>query len=115
MPDAAIYARVSLPSQHISTQLLPLRELAVKRGFQVVAEYQDNGFSGAKARRPGLDASMLAAADSPSCSWRLSTGLPGARGISYRSLTSLTLLASSSFLRGRLSTRGGRWGGFFSL
>jgi len=59
MPDAAIYARVSLPSQHISTQLLPLRELAVKRGFQVVAEYQDNGFSGAKARRPGLDALML--------------------------------------------------------
>jgi len=59
MPDAAIYARVSLPSQHISTQLLPLRELAVKRGFRVVAEYQDNGFSGAKARRPGLDALML--------------------------------------------------------
>jgi DNA invertase Pin-like site-specific DNA recombinase len=59
MPDAAIYARVSLPSQHISTQLLPLRDLAAKRGFQVVAEYQDNGFSGAKARRPGLDALML--------------------------------------------------------
>jgi DNA invertase Pin-like site-specific DNA recombinase len=59
MPDAAIYARVSLPTQHISTQLLPLRDLAAKRGFQVVAEYQDNGFSGAKARRPGLDALML--------------------------------------------------------
>ena len=55
---AAIYARVSLPSQHISTQLLPLRELALKRGLEVVAEYEDRGISGTKARRPGLDALM---------------------------------------------------------
>ena len=55
---AVIYARVSLPSQHIATQLLPLRELAVKRGLDVVAEYEDRGISGTKARRPGLDALM---------------------------------------------------------
>lgn len=59
MQRAAIYARVSLPTQHISTQLLPLRELAAKRGFELVGEYQDQGISGAKARRPGLDALML--------------------------------------------------------
>ena len=53
---AAIYARCSLPTQHITTQLLPLRELALKRGLEVVAEYEDRGISGTKARRPGLDA-----------------------------------------------------------
>ena len=58
MPRAALYARVSLPTQHISTQLCQLRELAAKRGFEVVGEYQDLGISGPKARRPGLDALM---------------------------------------------------------
>ena len=55
---AAIYARVSLPAQHISAQLYQLRELAAKRGFEVAGEYQDLGNSGTKARRPGLDALM---------------------------------------------------------
>jgi DNA invertase Pin-like site-specific DNA recombinase len=55
---AAIYARCSLPTQHISTQLLPLRELAAKQGLDIVAEYEDRGISGTKARRPGLDALM---------------------------------------------------------
>jgi DNA invertase Pin-like site-specific DNA recombinase len=55
MTKCAIYARVSLPTQHTSTQLLPLRELALRKGFQVAAEYQDHGISGTKARRPGLD------------------------------------------------------------
>jgi len=59
MKKAVIYARVSLPTQHIPTQLLPLRELAAKRGFEVVGEYQDQGVSGTKPRRPGLDALML--------------------------------------------------------
>ena len=58
MTKCAIYARVSLPTQHISTQLYQLRELAAKRGFEVVGEYQDLGNSGTKARRPGLDALM---------------------------------------------------------
>jgi DNA invertase Pin-like site-specific DNA recombinase len=58
MKKAAIYARVSTPDQHIETQLCQLRELAAKRGFEVVGEYQDLGNSGTKARRPGLDALM---------------------------------------------------------
>ncbi len=58
MTKCAIYARVSLPTQHISTQLLPLRELAARKGFVVTAEYQDHGISGTKARRPGLDSLM---------------------------------------------------------
>src|ERR1017187_5884523 len=58
MPRAAIYVRASLPAQHISTQLCQLRELAAKRGFEVVGEYQDLGNSGTKARRPGLDVLM---------------------------------------------------------
>jgi DNA invertase Pin-like site-specific DNA recombinase len=55
MKKAAIYARVSTPDQHVTTQLLDLRQLAIQRGFEVVSEYTDVGVSGAKARRPGLD------------------------------------------------------------
>jgi DNA invertase Pin-like site-specific DNA recombinase len=54
----AIYARVSLPAQDISAQTLPLYRLAAERGLEVVAEYHDMGFSGTKARRPGLDSLM---------------------------------------------------------
>ncbi len=56
MKKAAIYARVSTPDQHIETQLYQLRELATRRGFEVVQEYTDVGVSGSKARRGGLDA-----------------------------------------------------------
>jgi len=56
MKRAAIYARVSTRDQHIDTQLLQLREFATRRGFEIVAEYQDVGISGSKAKRPGLDA-----------------------------------------------------------
>ena len=57
MPQkAAIYARVSTPDQHIETQLYQLRELATRRGFEVVQEYTDFGISGSKARRGGPDA-----------------------------------------------------------
>jgi DNA invertase Pin-like site-specific DNA recombinase len=59
MKKAAIYARVSTPDQHIETQLYQLRELAARRGFEVVHEYTDVGVSGSKARRGGLD-TMLA-------------------------------------------------------
>ena len=55
MKKAAIYARVSTPDQHIETQLYQLRELALRRGFEVVQEYTDVGVSGSKARRRGLD------------------------------------------------------------
>jgi DNA invertase Pin-like site-specific DNA recombinase len=55
--QAAIYARVSTPDQHLETQLYDLRKLAAQRGFEVVREYCDRGVSGGK-RRPSLDAMM---------------------------------------------------------
>ena len=58
MKKCALYARVSTPEQHVETQLYDLRQLAPQRGFEVVAEYTDQGISGTKARRPGLDALM---------------------------------------------------------
>ena len=59
MKQVAIYTRVSTIDQHVENQLLDLRKLAAQRGFEVVREYCDQGISGSKARRPGLD-SMLA-------------------------------------------------------
>ena len=56
MERVAIYARISTPDQHIESQLYPLRELAARRGYEVVHEYTDIGVSGSKARRSGLDA-----------------------------------------------------------
>ena len=57
---AAIYARVStLNGQSVEMQRRDLRELAVRRGFEIAGEYCDEGQSGAKASRPALDA-MLA-------------------------------------------------------
>ena len=58
MKKCALYARVSTLEQHVETQLYDLRQLAAQRGFEVVAEYTDQGISGTKARRPGLDALM---------------------------------------------------------
>ena len=55
MPRAAIYARVSTPEQCLDNQLYDLREMASRRGYEVVHEYTDVG-SGSKARRAGLDA-----------------------------------------------------------
>jgi len=55
MPRAAIYARVSTPEQCLDNQLYDLREMASRRGYEVVHEYTDVG-SGCKARRAGLDA-----------------------------------------------------------
>jgi DNA invertase Pin-like site-specific DNA recombinase len=53
---AAIYVRVSTADQHVENQLYDLRELAEKRGLEVVQIYRDCGISGRRARRPGLDA-----------------------------------------------------------
>ena len=55
MQKAAIYARVSTPDQCIENQLYQLRELAARRGYEIVHEYTDIG-SGSKSRRAGLDA-----------------------------------------------------------
>jgi DNA invertase Pin-like site-specific DNA recombinase len=52
--------RVSTLDQHPETQLYDLRQLASQRGLQIVEEYTDT-ISGAKAKRPGLDAMMRGA------------------------------------------------------
>jgi DNA invertase Pin-like site-specific DNA recombinase len=57
MKRAALYLRVSTIDQHPETQLYDLRQMAQQRGYQIVEEYTDR-ISGAKARRPGLDALM---------------------------------------------------------
>jgi len=55
MKRAALYLRVSTLDQHPETQLYDLHEMARQRGYQIIEEYEDR-ISGAKARRPGLDA-----------------------------------------------------------
>lgn len=55
MKAAALYLRVSTFDQNPETQLHDLRQMANQRGYQVVEEFTDR-ISGAKARRPGLDA-----------------------------------------------------------
>jgi DNA invertase Pin-like site-specific DNA recombinase len=57
MKRAALYMRVSTLDQHPETQLYDLHQMAQQRGYQIVEEYTDT-ISGARARRPGLDALM---------------------------------------------------------
>jgi site-specific DNA recombinase len=56
----AIYARVSTESQEargsIGSQLEDLRRKMTELGHEVVHEYTDDGYSGARLDRPGLDA-----------------------------------------------------------
>ena len=44
--------------QTTDTQALALREYAQRRGFDVIAEYCDEGISGSKDSRPALDRLM---------------------------------------------------------
>ena len=55
---AAIYARVSTREQTTENQLVALREVAKRAGWAIVAEFVDDGISGAKGRdkRPEFDA-----------------------------------------------------------
>src|SRR5579859_2034394 len=57
MKRAALYMRVSTLDQHPETQMHDLHEMASQRGYRIVKEFTDM-ISGAKARRPGLDAMM---------------------------------------------------------
>jgi DNA invertase Pin-like site-specific DNA recombinase len=54
---AAIYVRVSTDRQTVENQLRELRQIAERRGWEVVKEYGDAGISGSRGRndRPGLD------------------------------------------------------------
>ncbi|HYL35772.1 MAG TPA: recombinase family protein [Bryobacteraceae bacterium] len=51
----ALYARVSTTDQSCDMQLRELRDYAARRGWTVVEEYVDTGWSGAKASRPELN------------------------------------------------------------
>ena len=51
----AIYVRCSTAEQTVTPQLEGVREYAALRGFEVVEEYLDEGVSGAKGSRPGLN------------------------------------------------------------
>src|SRR5215469_5463713 len=57
---AAIYVRVSTDKQTGENQIRELRQIAERRGWEVIEEYRDAGISGSKGRdqRPGL-AQML--------------------------------------------------------
>jgi DNA invertase Pin-like site-specific DNA recombinase len=52
---AAIYVHVSTDKQTVENQVRELRQIAERRGWQVVEEYHDAGISGSKGRdqRPG--------------------------------------------------------------
>ncbi len=57
----ALYARVSTDGQDPEVQLQALRAHAIQRGWTIVEEFVDHGFSGAKEKRPALDRLMKAA------------------------------------------------------
>ena len=58
--NVALYARVSKAHTHQDpeAQLQPLRAMCAMKGWKIVHEYVDHGFSGAKESRPGLDELM---------------------------------------------------------
>ncbi len=58
---AAIYARVSTDEQSAEAQIRDLRRYAGQREWGVVGEFVDEGVSGAKRQRDGLDALMAGA------------------------------------------------------
>jgi DNA invertase Pin-like site-specific DNA recombinase len=59
----ALYLRVSTDEQTIENQRQALSEAMERRGWRIVAEFVDNGISGAKGRdkRPGYDRLLKAA------------------------------------------------------
>ena len=54
--NAALYLRVSTTDQDPESQGREVRAFVAARGWDVAASYQDIGVSGARARRPALDA-----------------------------------------------------------
>ncbi len=51
----ALYVRVSTNKQTVESQTLALEAHAARAGWTIVETYRDNGVSGTKDRRPGLD------------------------------------------------------------
>jgi len=58
-----LYLRVSTDEQTVENQRQALTETMERRGWRIVAEFVDNGVSGAKGRdkRPGYDRLLKAA------------------------------------------------------
>lgn len=61
MKRAVLYARVSRADQSIALQLDEGKAIIARRGWELVETFIDEGVSGAKASRPGLDAMLEAA------------------------------------------------------
>ena len=57
----ALYARVSTDGQDPELQLSALRAHAANRGWTITGEFIDQGYSGAKEKRPALDRLMKTA------------------------------------------------------
>ena len=55
MKKAVLYGRTSTPEQHLESQFIQLRDIAVQRGLELTGVYSDFGVSGSKARRLGID------------------------------------------------------------
>jgi DNA invertase Pin-like site-specific DNA recombinase len=64
----ALYLRVSTGEQTVENQRRELLAVCERRGWRVVAEFCDNGMSGAKGRdkRPGFDRLHTCTGDHPS-------------------------------------------------
>jgi DNA invertase Pin-like site-specific DNA recombinase len=58
MKRVAIYSRVSTNDQSVDMQVSDLRQYCEQRGFKIYKEYSDQGISGTKDHRPGLDQLM---------------------------------------------------------
>ena len=56
MKRAALYTRVSTTDQSTALQNDEAERFIAARGWQATATFEDVGQSGAKGRRPGLDA-----------------------------------------------------------
>lgn len=59
----ALYARVSTKDQNCAMQLDALRAYCASRGWEIVREFVDHGFSGAKDSRPALNELMAWASE----------------------------------------------------
>jgi DNA invertase Pin-like site-specific DNA recombinase len=59
--NVALYARVSTDGQDPELQLVALRAHAANRGWVITGEFIDQGYSGAKEKRPALNRLMKAA------------------------------------------------------
>jgi DNA invertase Pin-like site-specific DNA recombinase len=56
----AIYSRISTTTgQSVEMQLRDLRQLAQQRGFEIIAEFCDEGVSGSRDSRPQLDRMLV--------------------------------------------------------